>query len=100
MFGKGLPPGMHPARARRNYPAPHGYQDRPPGELQGRSPGRRRSRQMTPFYVAGVCLVVAQILGIYALVSRKADFTFALVMLLLVVVALASGADGVYRQLH
>jgi hypothetical protein len=55
---------------------------------------------MTPFYVAGVCLVVAQILGIYALVSRKADFTFALIMLLLVVVALASGADGVYRQLH
>jgi hypothetical protein len=39
-------------------------------------------------------------LGIYALVTRKADFTFALIMLLLVVVALASGADGVYRQLH
>lgn len=55
---------------------------------------------MTPFYLAGVCLVVAQILGIYALVSRKADLTFAMVMLLLVVVALASGADGVYRQLH
>ena len=55
---------------------------------------------MTPFYLAGFCLVVAQILGIYALVTRKADFTFALVMLLLVVVALASGAEGVYRQLH
>ena len=55
---------------------------------------------MTPFYVAGVCLVVAQVLGIYALATRKADFTFALIMLLLVVVALASGADGVYRQLH
>jgi hypothetical protein len=55
---------------------------------------------MTPFYVAGVCLVAAQLLGIYALVSHKADFTFALVMMLLVVVALASGADGVYRQLH
>jgi hypothetical protein len=55
---------------------------------------------MTPFYVAGVCLVAAQILGIYALVTRKADFTFALIMLLLVVVALASGAEGVYRQLH
>ena len=54
---------------------------------------------MTPFYVAGVCLVVAQILGIYALVTRKADFTFALIMLLLVVVALASGAEGVYSQL-
>jgi hypothetical protein len=53
-----------------------------------------------PFYVAGACLVVAQILGIYALVTRKADFLFAVVMVLLVVVALASGADGVYRQLH
>lgn len=55
---------------------------------------------MIPFYVAGACLVVAQILGIYALVTRKADFLFAVVMVLLVVVALASGADGVYRQLH
>ncbi len=55
---------------------------------------------MTPFFVAGACLVVAQILGIYALVTRKADFFFAIVMVLLVVVALASGADGVYRQLH
>lgn len=55
---------------------------------------------MTPFYVAGIALVAAQLLGIYALVSRKADFTFALVMIVLVVVAVASGADGVYRQLH
>ena len=55
---------------------------------------------MTPFYVAGICLVVAQVLGIYALLNRKGDFTFALVMLLLVVVALASGADGVYSELH
>ena len=55
---------------------------------------------MTPFYVAGACLVVAQILGIYALVTRKADLLFAVVMVVLVVVALASGADGVYRQLH
>jgi hypothetical protein len=55
---------------------------------------------VTPFYVAGACLVVAQILGIYALVSRKADFTFVLIMGLLVLVALASGAEGVYSQLH
>ena len=61
--------------------------------------GRDR-RHVTPFYVAGACLVVAQILGIYALVSRQADFIFVLVMGLLVVVALATGADGVYRQLH
>jgi hypothetical protein len=63
-------------------------------------PAAYGSHEVTPFYLAGVCLVVAQILGIYALVTRKADFTFAIVMLLLVVVALASGADGVYRQLH
>ena len=55
---------------------------------------------MTPFYVAGACLVIAQLLGIYALLSRKADFVFAMVMVGLVVVALASGADGVYNQLH
>jgi hypothetical protein len=55
---------------------------------------------MTPFYVAGACLVLAQILGIYALVTRKADFIFALVMAVLVLVALASGAEGAYSQLH
>jgi glucose uptake protein GlcU len=55
---------------------------------------------VTPFYFAGACLVVAQILGIYALITRKADFTFVLIMGILVVVALASGAEGVYRQLH
>lgn len=55
---------------------------------------------MTPFYVAGAVLVVAQVLGVYALVTRKADFLFALVMLVLVLVAVASGADGVYTNLH
>ncbi|MGO9661368.1 MAG: hypothetical protein ACLQVK_24135 [Acidimicrobiales bacterium] len=55
---------------------------------------------MTPFYIAGALLVLAQILGIYALVTRKADFLFAVFMVALVVAALASGADGVYRQLH
>lgn len=55
---------------------------------------------MTPFYVAGVLLVLAQALGIYALVTRKADFIFAMVMLVLVLAALGAGADGVYSQLH
>ncbi|HUB71586.1 MAG TPA: hypothetical protein VL984_14295 [Acidimicrobiales bacterium] len=55
---------------------------------------------MTPFYVAGGLLVVAQALGIYALVTRKADFIFALIMLVLVVGAVVSGADGAYSQLH
>jgi hypothetical protein len=55
---------------------------------------------VTPFYIAAVCLVVAQALGIYALVSHKADLVFAVVMFALVLVALASSADGVYSQLH
>ena len=55
---------------------------------------------MTPFYLAGAFLVVAQILGIYALLTRKADLIFSLVMLGLVVAALVSGADGAYSQLH
>jgi hypothetical protein len=53
-----------------------------------------------PFYVAGACLVIAQLFGIYAFVSRKADLIFALVMVALVLVALGSGAEGVYHQLH
>jgi hypothetical protein len=55
---------------------------------------------LTPFYVAGVLLVVAQALGIYALVTKKADFIFAMVMLVLVLAALGAGADGVYNQVH
>jgi len=55
---------------------------------------------VTPFYVAGALLVVAQILGIYALISRKADFLFALIMLVLVLGAVASGAEGAYSQFH
>lgn len=54
---------------------------------------------MTPFYVAGACLVLAQVLGIYGLITRKADLTFALVMLVLVVVAIAAGVDGVYTNI-
>ena len=69
-----------------------------------RAPGTvtqpRGGGALTPFYIAGALLVLAQILGIYALVTRKADFLFAVFMVALVVAALASGADGVYRQLH
>jgi len=49
---------------------------------------------VTPFYVAGAVLVLAQVLGIYGLVTRKADFTFALIMLVLVVLAVAAGIYG------
>jgi hypothetical protein len=51
-------------------------------------------------YAAGACLVIAQLLGIYGLVTRKADFVFALAMGLLLVGAVAFGAAGVYHRLH
>ncbi|HTW06323.1 MAG TPA: hypothetical protein VME46_02365 [Acidimicrobiales bacterium] len=54
---------------------------------------------MTPFYIAGALLVIAQALGVYALITRKADLIFSLVMIALVVGALVSGADGAYNEL-
>ena len=54
---------------------------------------------MTAFYLAGVCLVIAQALGIYALLTRKADFAFALIMVVLVVVAVGAGLYGVHTQI-
>jgi len=71
-----------------------------PSELEVLPERVHEQRAVTPFYVAGAILVVAQLIGIYALVTRKADFVFSLVMLTLVVVALAAGADGAYNQLH
>jgi hypothetical protein len=55
---------------------------------------------VTPFYIAGACLVVAQLIGIYGLITHKADLIFALVMVALVLAALASGAEGAYTQLR
>ena len=55
---------------------------------------------MTPIYAAGALLVVAQILGIYALITRKADFIFAVVMAALLVGAVVLGGYGVYHRLH
>jgi hypothetical protein len=51
-------------------------------------------RRMTLFYVAAAVLVVAQALGIYALVTRKADLTFALIMLVMLVGAIVAGLLG------
>jgi hypothetical protein len=45
-------------------------------------------------YGAGACLVVAQVLGIYALITRKADLIFSVVMVCLVVGALVLGYEG------
>jgi hypothetical protein len=50
--------------------------------------------------VAAGCLVLAQILGIYALITRKADLVFAIVMIGLLVAAAALGSYGLYHRLH
>jgi hypothetical protein len=51
-------------------------------------------------YAAGALLVLAQILGIYGLVTHKADFIFALLMTLLLVAAVVLGGYGVYHRIH
>jgi hypothetical protein len=51
-------------------------------------------------YVAGGCLVVAQLLGIYGLVTRKADLIFALVMAALLISAIVLGGLWAYHRVH
>jgi hypothetical protein len=51
-------------------------------------------------YAAGACLVAAQLVGIYALVTRKADFIFALIMGALLVCAVALGGVDAYHRIH
>lgn len=55
---------------------------------------------MNLLYLAAACLVAAQLLGIYGLVSRKADLIFALVMLALLAGAGALGGMDIYQRLH
>lgn len=55
---------------------------------------------MTLLLVAAASLVFAQLLGIYALKSRKADFLFSLCMLGLFALAVVLGGFGAYGQLH
>jgi hypothetical protein len=50
-------------------------------------------------YLAGGCLVVAQLIGIYGLVTRKADVIFSIVMGTLLVLALLLGAVWVYHHI-
>lgn len=54
---------------------------------------------MTLLYGAGACLVLAQIIGIYALVTHKADVIFSVGMIGLLVAAAVLGGLGVYQQL-
>lgn len=55
---------------------------------------------MTLIYLAGAVLVGAQALGIYALVTRKADFIFAIVMTVMLTFAVVAGGYGLYHHLH
>jgi len=51
-------------------------------------------------YAAGACLVVAQLVGIYGLVTRKADLIFATVMVALLFGAVVMGGVGAYHRIH
>lgn len=55
---------------------------------------------MSAIYAAGGLLVIAQILGIYALVTHKADLIFALIMGAILLFAVVLGGYGVYHRLH
>ncbi|HET9077452.1 MAG TPA: hypothetical protein VFN68_11005 [Acidimicrobiales bacterium] len=55
---------------------------------------------MTLIYSAAALLVLAQILGIYALVTRKADFVFAVLMAAILVCAVVLGGYGLYHRIH
>jgi hypothetical protein len=43
---------------------------------------------------------VAQLLGIYGLVTRKADLVFAVVMVALLAAAVILGLDWAYHRVH
>jgi hypothetical protein len=50
-------------------------------------------------YGAGTCLVLAQLIGIYALITRKADLIFAIVMGLLLLLAAVMAGAGIYHKI-
>ena len=54
---------------------------------------------MSLLYVAAGCLVAAQLLGIYALKTRKADLIFSLFMLGLILASLVLGYMGARSKL-
>ena len=57
------------------------------------------SGQVSLLYAAAACLVVAQVLGIYGLVSRKADLVFSICMVALLVASVVLGVLGVRQQI-
>lgn len=54
---------------------------------------------MTRLYAAAACLVVAQLLGFYALKTRKADLVFATCMIVLLLASGALGVTGALQEL-
>jgi hypothetical protein len=55
---------------------------------------------MTLLYTAGALLVLAQVIGLYGLKTRKADLIFTLIMGVLVVAAVVVGAYEVFHVRH
>lgn len=54
---------------------------------------------MTPIYSGLALVVLAQIIGIYALVTRKADFIFSIAVVCLVVAAAVLAGYGTYLKI-
>lgn len=54
---------------------------------------------MKYLYLAGACLVVAQLLGLYGLLTHKADLLLSTLMIGLVIGAVALAFFGAYHHL-
>ena len=61
---------------------------------------RPASQPVTLLYLAAACLVSAQLLGVYGLVTRKADLIFAVVMTALLISAIVLGGLWAYHRVH
>ncbi len=55
---------------------------------------------MNALYTAGALLVLAQVVGIYALKTRKADVLFSVLMAVLAGAAVAIGIYGALYRIH
>jgi hypothetical protein len=55
---------------------------------------------MTLLYTAGALLVLAQVIGLYGLKTRKADLIFTLIMGFLVLAAVVVGGYEVFHVRH
>lgn len=86
---------IHAGQPTGDYPAPNATPRVRPHE-----PGRRSSSaEVTLLYGAAACLMLAQLLGIYALKTKKADLIFALCMAGLLAAGAALGVSGTLQQL-